>query len=163
MPRKRHLEEATSAKEVVFGKESGTYEYELSLMLSVRDNVRPHCPLAVPHAAAPFEACCARLPGDKALMSLKRLLSTEPEKHLGQIIRTAINPALVGLEAVQEWKHRLHYTILGFRLPLCHTSPRGAPCCHKQHTGEDAACPCCAHGRVFEPWLRTALLVRAPL
>ena len=39
VPRKRHLEEATSAKEVVFGKESGTYEYELSLMLSVRHNV----------------------------------------------------------------------------------------------------------------------------
>ena len=27
--RKRHLEEAASAKEIVLGKESGTYEYEL--------------------------------------------------------------------------------------------------------------------------------------
>ena len=35
-------------------------------------------------------------------------------------------------------------------LPLCHTSPRGAPCCHKQHTGENAAYPCCAHGRVCD-------------
>ena len=60
--RKRHLEEAASAKEIVLGKESGTYEYELC---SRRGNVRPHCPLAVPHAAAPFEACCARLPGIK--------------------------------------------------------------------------------------------------
>ena len=114
VPRKRHLEEAASGKEIVFGKESGTYEYELSLMLCVRDYVRPHCPLAVPHAAAPFEARCARLPGDKELMSLKCLLSSRSQKHLGHI-RTAVNPALVGLEAVQKWKHGLSYTILGFR------------------------------------------------
>ena len=114
MPRKGHLEEAASAKEIVFGKESGTDEYQLSLMLSVRDYVRFHSPLAVPHAAAPFEARCTRLPGDKELMSLKRLLSSRSQKHRGHI-RTAVNPALVGLEAVQEWKHRLRYTILGVR------------------------------------------------
>ena len=45
--------------------------------------------------------------------------------------------------------------------PLCRTSPRSAPCCHKQHTCEDVASPRCARGRVCEPCSGCGLPLKA--